>query len=277
MTDFLWQSTPLIAALIFMLGSCVGSFVNVVAHRLPIMDQQSTDTSQFNLAYPSSQCPFCAQAIKPWQNLPIVGYLLLRGRSHCCNQPIGVHYVLTELFTGAVSAAVFVYLVAVVGPLVGNATAFLTLLASSLGLFWWLIAILGTGHQHPVSASPLWQSLLWLGLLANLDDQYIPLLEVVGLVFATYVVGSVALGWVSHRQDRVHLLTHGLAAGVAWFGTAFLLPLALLALCIGAARLDSRVRRYANNKTSQARLLHIDQWAVAAAMLLSWLLSVSSR
>ena len=78
MTDFIWQSTPLIGALVFVLGSCVGSFINVVAYRLPIMARADTDTSRFNLAYPPSHCTSCAQVIKPWQNLPIVGYLWLR-------------------------------------------------------------------------------------------------------------------------------------------------------------------------------------------------------
>ena len=274
MTDFLWHSTPLIAALIFVLGSCVGSFINVVAFRLPIMSQLDTDTSRFNLAYPSSHCPSCAQAIKPWQNLPIVGYLWLRGRSRCCNQPIGIQYALTELITGAVSVGLLVYLMGVAGPLVNNSPAFLTLLCSTLGLFWWLIAILTISRQHPANVSPVWQSLLWLGLLANLDGQYRPLPEVVGLAFFAFVVGNLAQTWVSHGQDRVKLLTHGVAAGLAWFGTTFLLPLAGLALCIGVARLRSRVGGYVGNETSGGRQLQIGQSAVATAMVLSWFFSI---
>ena len=60
-----------------MLGSCVGSFINVVAYRLPIMARADTDTSRFNLAY-HKYAASCAQVIKPWQNLPIIGYLWLR-------------------------------------------------------------------------------------------------------------------------------------------------------------------------------------------------------
>ena len=281
MTDFVWQSTPSIVALIFVLGSCVGSFINVVAYRLPIMNQHSTDTSRFNLAYPRSRCPSCTQAINPWQNLPIVGYLWLRGRSRCCNQPIGIHYALTELITGAVSVGVFVYLMAVASPLVSNSAAFLRMLCTTLGLFWWLIAILTISRQHPVNASPLWQSLLWLGLLTNLDGHYRPLPEVVGLAFFAFVVGNLAQAWVCHGQDRVchgqdrvQPLTHGVAAGLAWFGTTFLLPLALLALCLGLAKLRSRVGGYVGNETSGARQLQIRQGAVATAMVLSWFLSI---
>ena len=226
MTDFPWQSTSFIGALIFVLGSCVGSFINVVAYRLPKMHQPNADTSRFNLAYPQSRCPSCARAIEPWHNLPIVGYLWLRGRSRCCNQPIGIHYLLTELIAGAVSVVVFAYLTSVNGPTATNPSVFLTSLASSLGLFWWLIAIVKSSISHPVNVTDLWQSLLWLGLLANLNGQYYPLPEAVGLVF------TVTLHVVTYRLTQHQSKPIGRCrwSGLVGIGFLHLIILATLSL-----------------------------------------------
>lgn len=270
MTDFLWQSTPLMGALVFVLGSCVGSFINVVAYRLPIMTQADTDTSRFNLAYPPSHCPSCAHVIMPWQNLPIVAYLWLKGRSRCCNQPIASSYPLTELLTGAVSVVIFVHLTAALGPL----TEFLTALAGALGLFWWLIAIITTSRQHPVSVSPMWQSLLWLGLLSNLDGQYCPLPEAIGSVCITLALGRLALHRATQNQDRIRLITQGIAAGLAWFGSVFLLPLALILLGVGTVKRIVSVWRSAGSEIPMNPTLRDDQSIVAAALALSWFVSV---
>lgn len=274
MTDFIWQSTALIGALVFVLGSCVGSFINVVAYRLPIMARADTDTSRFNLAYPPSHCTSCAQVIKPWQNLPIVGYLWLRGRSHCCNQPIASSYPLMELCTGAVSVVIFVHLTAELGPLADKPRAFLTALAGALGLFWWLIAIVTTSRQQSVSVSPLWQSLLWLGLLINLDVQYCPLPDAVGSVFITLALGQLPLRRVTQNQDRIHLFIQGITAGLAWFGSALLLPLALILLGVGIVKLAASVARHASSKTPVNLKLRGDQSIIAAAIALSWFLRV---
>ena len=274
MTDFPWQSTSFIGALIFVLGSCVGSFINVVAYRLPKMHQPNADTSRFNLAFPQSRCPSCARAIEPWHNLPIVGYLWLKGRSRCCNQPIGIHYLLTELIAGAVSVVVFAYLTSVNGPTATSPSVFLTSLASALGLFWWLIAIVKSSISHPVNVTDLWQSLLWLGLLANLNGQYYPLPEAVGLVFTALTLGALLQHRLTQQQDRNHRLLLGVAAGLAWFGTGFLLPLALFILGVGIAKLVADIGRYASNKTSANTKPQNDQSLVAAAIALSWFLSV---
>ena len=274
MTYFVWQSTPLIWALIFVLGSCVGSLINVVAHRLPIMSQPDTDTRCFNLAYPPSRCPSCARDIKPWQNVPIVGYLWLQGRTRCCDKPIAAHYPLTELITGAISVVAFAYLTSAAEPLALNDAAFFKTLAGTFAMFWWLIAIVATGRQHASNVRSLWQSFIWLGLLVNLDGQYCPLPEAVGLVCTAHALGMLSPHWVTQQQDRSRLLFLGLAAGLAWFGSAFLLPLALTILGAGTVRLLATIGRFANNKTSAGLKLRTDQNVVATAIALSWFLSV---
>ena len=238
------------------------------------MSQPDTYTRCFNLAYPPSRCPSCARDIKPWQNVPIIGYLWLQGRTRCCDKPIAAHYLLTELITGAVSVVVFAYLTSAVEPLAHDNAAFFKTLAGTFALFWWLIAIVATGRQHASNVRSLWQSCIWLGLLANLDGQYCPLPEAVGLVCTAHALGMLSLHWVTQQQDRSRLFFLGLAAGLAWFGSAFLLPLALTILGAGTVRLGATIGRFANNETSAGLKLRTDQNVVATAIALSWFLSV---
>ena len=104
-----------------LLGLIVGSFLNVVIHRLPRMmerdwQQQARemlhpDTPQpeqavYNLILPHSHCPHCQAEIKPWQNLPLISYALLRGRCGQCREPISARYPLVELLTAVLSGVV---------------------------------------------------------------------------------------------------------------------------------------------------------------------------
>jgi len=86
--------TAVIVTAVVILGLIVGSFLNVVAHRLP-RDQ--------SLVRPPSACPHCGNRIRPWHNIPVVSYLVLRGRCRSCGASIGRHYPLTEAATGLVS------------------------------------------------------------------------------------------------------------------------------------------------------------------------------
>ena len=78
-------------------GLIFGSFLNVVAYRLPLGE---------SLLFPSSHCPRCAVPIKPYDNIPVVGYLLLRGRCRGCAGQISVRYPIVEAITGALAVAV---------------------------------------------------------------------------------------------------------------------------------------------------------------------------
>lgn len=79
------------------LGLLCGSFLNVVIHRLP---------RGLNLATPPSQCPHCSEPIRPWQNVPLLGWLALRGQSRCCGQPISIRYPIIEAVGGLSGGAV---------------------------------------------------------------------------------------------------------------------------------------------------------------------------
>jgi len=88
---------PLACALMAVLGAMIGSFLNVVIHRLPL--EQS-------IVFPSSTCPKCRNAIKPYDNIPILSFLALRGRCRSCGARISPRYPAVEALTAALFAAV---------------------------------------------------------------------------------------------------------------------------------------------------------------------------
>ena len=85
-------------ALAFVIGSLVGSFLNVVIHRLPRGE---------SVVSPGSRCPACGNAIRPWHNVPVLGWLWLRGKSACCKEPISIQYPLVEALCGVLGGAAF--------------------------------------------------------------------------------------------------------------------------------------------------------------------------
>jgi leader peptidase (prepilin peptidase)/N-methyltransferase len=93
------MSTSYGAVLALALGGVVGSFLNVVAHRLPRGE---------SIVRPRSRCPSCATAIRPYDNVPVVSWLLLRGRCRACREPIPARYPLVEAATAALCALVVI-------------------------------------------------------------------------------------------------------------------------------------------------------------------------
>lgn len=116
----MWEASWLQAAIGGVLGLLVGSFLNVVIHRLPRMlerrwaedcaaahDPSPAETpvaAPFNLAQPRSHCPHCGHTIRWHENIPLLSYALLRGRCSACRAPIGRRYPLVELATGLLFA-----------------------------------------------------------------------------------------------------------------------------------------------------------------------------
>src|SRR3984957_17042424 len=119
------QNVAVFAASIFVLGLVVGSFLNVVIYRLPIilerewraeaaelppdapaqtMVSEAPESARFTLSVPRSACPACRAPISAWQNIPVVSWLLLRGRCAACKTKISVRYPLVELSTALLSA-----------------------------------------------------------------------------------------------------------------------------------------------------------------------------
>jgi leader peptidase (prepilin peptidase)/N-methyltransferase len=86
------------SVLVTMFGAVVGSFLNVCIYRLPLRK---------SVMWPGSQCPSCGAAVKPYDNVPIAGYLWLRGRCRNCRAPISIQYPIVELVTGVVFLGAF--------------------------------------------------------------------------------------------------------------------------------------------------------------------------
>lgn len=116
-----FQSTPwLFYATVLFLGLCVGSFLNVVAYRLPLMmerdwkndcheflelapPEEEQRLSTLNLATPASACPNCSHKLRAWENIPVLSYLVLKARCSSCGTKISIQYPLVELLTGILS------------------------------------------------------------------------------------------------------------------------------------------------------------------------------
>ena len=152
-----------------LLGLIVGSFLNVLIHRLPIMlDRDWTTQSRamlglppepkgaaYNLLLPHSECPRCSHKIRAWENIPVISYLMLRGKCAECRAKISLRYPLVELATGILSAFVVYHF-----GLSWQAGAFLL-------LTWGLLAMSLIDADHQLLPDVLVLPLLWLGLIVN--------------------------------------------------------------------------------------------------------------
>ena len=121
MVEGLTESALLFVGMVFAFCLVIGSFLNVVIHRLPIMmerdwreqckelakspPEQSLPEGRFDLVAPRSRCPSCGNAIKSWQNIPVVSYLLLGGKCAKCGESISARYPIVELLAGILAAA----------------------------------------------------------------------------------------------------------------------------------------------------------------------------
>ncbi|TBU90669.1 prepilin peptidase [Stutzerimonas kirkiae] len=152
------------------LGLLVGSFLNVVVHRLPIMMQREwlsqareflslpgsdDDGGPFNLMLPRSRCPHCEHVIRSWENIPLISWLVLRGRCSACKAPISCRYPLLELSCALISAFVAWHY------------GFSWQAGAMLLLSWGLLAMSLIDAEHQLLPDALVFPLLWLGLIAN--------------------------------------------------------------------------------------------------------------
>jgi leader peptidase (prepilin peptidase) / N-methyltransferase len=169
------DNLAIFAGSVFVLGLVVGSFLNVVIYRLPIMlerdwrsqaaemlsaGEPALETSavqavpaRFNLSTPRSACPNCQTPITAWQNIPVLSWLLLRGRCAACKTKISARYPLVELTTGALSAWVAWHF-GFGGPA-----------ACGLLVTWALIALTGIDIDHQLLPDGITLPLMWTGLL----------------------------------------------------------------------------------------------------------------
>ncbi len=171
--EFFQQSLLAWLAVVSLFGLLVGSFLNVLVYRLPIMLERSwqaqarevlqlgsqPEAAAFNLLQPNSSCPKCASPIRAWQNIPVLSWLMLGGRCNSCRQSIGIRYPLVELAS------------CLLAVLVAWQLGFGWQAVAVLILTWGLLALSLIDAEHQLLPDVLVLPLLWLGLLLN-SSQY---------------------------------------------------------------------------------------------------------
>jgi len=232
-------SDPLLFALAcLVLGLLVGSFLNVVIHRLPQMlerqwqaqcaelqGQPLSPVPRYNLLTPRSACPHCGRAIGALENIPVVSYLLLRGRCRGCHAAISLRYPLVELTSGVLSGYAawhFGY----------GATAVAALL-----FIWFLLALTCIDFDTQLLPDDLTLPLLWLGLLVNLNGVFVDLASAVAGAMAGYLL-LWGVYWLFKLLTGKEGMGYGdfklLAAIGAWLGWQMLPLVILLSSLVGA-------------------------------------------
>jgi leader peptidase (prepilin peptidase)/N-methyltransferase len=225
-----------IAAGIF--GLLIGSFLNVVIHRLPIMMQRESDnyvasesgkdlphSTRYNLVVPRSACPHCQHQITALENIPVVSYLVLGGKCSSCKAKISPRYPIIEAFTGLLSAA----LVWQFGSgWMGLATLFFAYM---------LIAMTFIDADTQLLPDDLTLPLLWAGLLLNIHGMFVPLQDAVIGAAAGYLA-LWSIYWLFKLATGKEGMGYGdfklLAALGAWLGWATLPTIILLSSVVGA-------------------------------------------
>ena len=232
------MSMPMALALAVVVGLCVGSFLNVVIHRLPRMlergwreqcaelaGQAPEPGPAYNLVVPRSACPSCGHRIGAHENVPLVSWLALRGKCSACKASIPVRYPLVELAGGLLAAyAVWRFGLTWKG-------------GAACVLLWMLTALTVIDFDTQLLPDDLTLPLLWAGLVANLFELFVPL--------RTAVIGAVAgylalwlVYWIFKLVRGKEGMGYGdfklLAALGAWLGWAMLPLIVLLASVVGA-------------------------------------------
>ena len=249
-------------AIVGLFGLCIGSFLNVVIYRLPRMllrdwhkqataflrtcpilpdiynpnfrftdlsDNQAEITEEaektFNLAGPRSHCQHCQHQLPWWCNIPLISFLLLCGRCHFCHKTIAWRYPLLELLSTILPVIVLMNLGI-------NVAGF-----SGVVLTWFLLVMTFIDLDHQLLPDNLTLPLLWLGLLLNLFNVFVPINSAVIAAIGGYA-SLWLIGQLFYRLTGREGMGYGdfkfIAALGAWFGWHMLIVIVLLGSVIGA-------------------------------------------
>lgn len=221
-----------------LLGLFVGSFLNVVIHRLPRMmerdwhvqaaelrGEEVQPTERFNLATPRSRCPHCGHLIGALENIPVLSYLVLRGRCGHCGARISLRYPIVEAITALLSGYAAWHF------------GFGLAAAGALLFIWTMVALAFIDIDTQLLPDDLTLPLLWLGLLFNLGDTFTDLPSaVIGAMAGYLALWSVY--WLFKLVTAKEGMGYGdfklLAAIGAWLGWSLLPLTILLSSLVGA-------------------------------------------
>jgi leader peptidase (prepilin peptidase) / N-methyltransferase len=220
------------------LGLLVGSFLNVVIHRLPRMLERGwhaqcaelrgetpAASERYNLVVPRSACPSCGHEIGAHENVPVISWLLLRGRCSACGTSISARYPIVELLAGALAVAAVMRF----GP-GWQAIA-------ACGLLWSLLALTFIDLDTQLLPDDMTLPLLWAGLLVNLFGLFVPIEEaVIGAIAGYLALWSVywAFKLIRGKEGMGYGDFKLLAALGAWMGWKVLPAIVLLSSAVGA-------------------------------------------
>ncbi len=238
-SDLTLFSTPIpFTMLMGVIGLLVGSFLNVVIYRLPIMMQkkwrydcfdylqiENSDTVEiFNLALPKSACPHCKRSILARHNVPILSYLLLRGKCAKCHAPISLSYPFVELLTALASMVVAWHFGCNEQAMAG------------LVLTWSLIALSGIDLNHQLLPDVIVLPMVWLGLILSLFNVFIDSeSSIIGAVAGYLTLWSVYHGFklFTGKEGMGYGDFKLLAMLGAWIGWQYLGLIVLLSSLVG--------------------------------------------
>jgi leader peptidase (prepilin peptidase)/N-methyltransferase len=225
--------------LAFWVALCVGSFLNVVIYRLPVMLERQWEAEArtvlegreptpeqvpFNLMTPRSRCPSCRAPVLAWQNVPVVSWLVLRGRCASCGTPISARYPLVELLTAFLSLAVLALF------------GYTWLALAALVFTWMLVALTFIDYDTQLLPDQLTLPLLWVGLVTNLLGGFTDLESaVVGAVAGYLFLWSTFWGFklITGKEGMGYGDFKLLAAIGAWLGWQVLPATVLIAAAVG--------------------------------------------
>lgn len=250
--SILQQSQLLTIVIVAVLGLCVGSFLNVVIHRTPLIMRREWryESVQFwqnepdladthkaalqasiandvpvSLSFPPSRCPNCAHQIRWYENIPIASWLFLKGKCSSCGTPISARYPTVELITAILSVLVIITLGATVQGL------------AALVFTWILIALTGIDFDTQLLPDRLVYPLGMIGLLANTQGLFVsPISAMWGALLGFLSLWSVATLYalITKKQGMGHGDFKLLAALGAWLGVGMLPLIIMLSALIGS-------------------------------------------
>jgi leader peptidase (prepilin peptidase)/N-methyltransferase len=238
MIQLLQDNPALFVTVCGLLGLMVGSFLNVVIHRLPKMMEREwhaqcaelagksiPETTPYNLIVPRSACPHCQHAIGALENIPVISYLMLRGKCKGCGTHISARYPIVETISGILSAYAAWHF------------GFGLAAGAALVMIWALIALTFIDFDTQLLPDAITLPLLWLGLLLNINNTFTSLTDaVVGAVAGYLVLWSVY--WLFKLVTGKEGMGYGdfklLAAIGAWLGWTMLPLTILLSSLVGA-------------------------------------------
>ena len=228
----------LLVVIVAIFSLAIGSFLNVLIHRLPKMMEADwraqcaelegaavASTGRYNLLVPPSHCPQCKTPLRAVDNIPIASWLALRGKCAHCAARISARYPIVEALTAVLSA------------IVAWKFGLTWQTALALAFTWTLIALTFIDADTTLLPDDLTLPLLWLGLLANVFGLFVPLRDAVIGAAAGYLV-LWSIYWLFKFATGKEGMGYGdfklLAALGAWMGWKALLPIVLLSSLVGA-------------------------------------------